>query len=223
MDSRKTRSQVTKQALMRAAESLIAQHGLVGISIREIVTRAGQKNESALQYHFGSLQGLVDAIHAERAEQIRAMRGQLIQALLAGGEQPTLRQICTLVVLPAYELARQDEEFRTYVRAFGHELAVREDSVLSRVVSLGAGGSGGEKMFEMLKQALPDLEPELYNLRMEAAIRHCAASIYAHARQPQSLDSRASQLFINNLVDTVEGLLSAPVAPETRQSLPAIT
>ena len=38
---------------MDAAESLIAEHDSYAVPLREIVKRAGQKNESALQYHFG--------------------------------------------------------------------------------------------------------------------------------------------------------------------------
>ena len=48
---------------MDAAESLIAEHDSYAVPLREIVKRAGQKNESALQYRFGNLQGLVSAIN----------------------------------------------------------------------------------------------------------------------------------------------------------------
>ena len=40
---------------MRAAEKLIAQAGVENVSIRKIIAAAGQKNESALQYHFKNL------------------------------------------------------------------------------------------------------------------------------------------------------------------------
>lgn len=46
---------------MRAAEKLIAVRGIENVSIRDIVSEAGQKNESALQYHFKSFTGLIAA------------------------------------------------------------------------------------------------------------------------------------------------------------------
>ena len=43
---------------MHAAEKLIGERGMANVSIRDIVSAAGQKNESALQYHFKNLNGL---------------------------------------------------------------------------------------------------------------------------------------------------------------------
>lgn len=49
LDQRASRGDVTRQALMRAAERLFAEKGGNNVTIREIVETAGQKNESALQ------------------------------------------------------------------------------------------------------------------------------------------------------------------------------
>ncbi|MFZ8914099.1 MAG: TetR/AcrR family transcriptional regulator, partial [Pseudomonadales bacterium] len=64
-DHRKARGALTRRALMQAAERLMATRGLGNVTIRQIVAAAKQKNESALQYHFKSLQGLIDAIHED--------------------------------------------------------------------------------------------------------------------------------------------------------------
>src|SRR3546814_5693299 len=39
--------------ILDAAGALIAERGLEGVSLREITREAGQKNTTALQYHFG--------------------------------------------------------------------------------------------------------------------------------------------------------------------------
>ena len=67
LDSRQARSEATKSALMRAAEKLIAENGVENVSISDIVTVAKQKNQSALQYHFTNLNGLIDAILETRS------------------------------------------------------------------------------------------------------------------------------------------------------------
>jgi AcrR family transcriptional regulator len=59
----------TKEALLGAAERLYAQRGLDAVSMREITREAGQKNSSALQYHFSGKEALVSAIV------VRGMRG----------------------------------------------------------------------------------------------------------------------------------------------------
>ena len=71
-DARRSRGEATRKALMDAAESLIAENDSYAVPLREIVKRAGQKNESALQYHFGNLQGLVSAINERRWLETRA-------------------------------------------------------------------------------------------------------------------------------------------------------
>ena len=65
-DHRRTRSDATKRGLMGAAERLIADKGIENVTIRQIVSAAGQKNQSALQYHFQSMQGLIEALRNER-------------------------------------------------------------------------------------------------------------------------------------------------------------
>ena len=128
--SRPSRSQATRHALMRAAEKLVAERGIENVSLREIVTTAGQKNESALQYHFGSLQGLIAALHASRDAQLQARREALLQDLLARHPQPSLPQICRIMVQPAFELARSRADFRRYVKAFGHEITLTDEHAI---------------------------------------------------------------------------------------------
>ncbi|MGZ4555958.1 MAG: TetR/AcrR family transcriptional regulator, partial [Mycobacteriaceae bacterium] len=61
----------TRDELLRAAEYLFARQGVGGTRTKQIVERAGQGNDSAVQYHFGSRQGLLEAIlgrHLSRME-----------------------------------------------------------------------------------------------------------------------------------------------------------
>ena len=50
------------QRLLEAGEYLFARYGVHGPTLRELNARAGQRNPSALHYHFGSRDGLVLAI-----------------------------------------------------------------------------------------------------------------------------------------------------------------
>jgi AcrR family transcriptional regulator len=100
-EARRKRGDVTRERLMRAAELLIAQHGIENVTVRAIVAEADQKNESALQYHFKNKEGLLNAIHQQRNAEIRALRTKLLQPYLTG-QVPELRDICQLMVVPAY-------------------------------------------------------------------------------------------------------------------------
>ena len=201
---------------MRAAEKLIAERGMENISIRNIVAAAGQKNESALQYHFRSLTGLLNAIHAQRSQQVQDKRADALQHILAKNPEPTLRELCYLMVQPTFELARSSVDSRHYVKAFGHLLAIGDASPLDRVSSQGGGGPAGQQIGQLLRRTLTHLDEDDYRRRMEAAIMLCAASMYHQARQKNAFRGNQSDVFLHSLIDALVGLLSAPVSPETQ-------
>jgi len=201
---------------MRAAESLIADRGVENVSIRDIVSAAGQKNESALQYHFKNFTGLIDAIHEQRSKQIQAKRAELLHALLARTSEPTLRQLCMLMVKPAFEFARTDVAFRHYVKAFGHELMLSETSPLIKVTMQGFGGPSGQQIARLLRGGLTHLDTDAYWRRMEAAVRLCSASMYHQARQKNAFQGDSAELFLHSLNDALVGLLSAEMSFETK-------
>tara|TARA_Y100001934_G_scaffold264915_1_gene342473 strand:- start:164 stop:856 length:693 start_codon:yes stop_codon:yes gene_type:complete len=212
-DSRKARSDTTRNALMRAAEKLMAERGIENVTIRDIVTEAQQKNSSALQYHFSNRQGLIEAIHAERARETQDMREAMLEELMRQNPQPELRQLCRLMVEPAFALARSHVGFRRYIKAFGHELALSETSAFSKV---GRQGVSGERLGALLRGVLPDLTEASYRRRLEAAVRLRSASMYHQARQRSAFQGKVAILFLNSLIDALVGLLSATESEETR-------
>ena len=82
VDGQKARSLVTQNALMLAAEKLIAEKGIQNVTKRAITLAAGQKNESVLQYHFQNLEGLIDEILKVRSIQTQEKRSELLAQLL---------------------------------------------------------------------------------------------------------------------------------------------
>ena len=63
----------TKMGLLLAAERLFATQGIAATTIRQINTEAGQKNSSAIHYHFGSRDAILDAIIAIRVAPANAL------------------------------------------------------------------------------------------------------------------------------------------------------
>lgn len=66
--------------LVDAATRLFAQHGIDGVALKDIVAAAGQKNQSAIQYHFGDKGGLIAAALGARFKVIDARRVAMIEA-----------------------------------------------------------------------------------------------------------------------------------------------
>ncbi len=195
---------------MRAAEKLIADNGLEGLTIRQILAEAKQNNASALQYHFGDLKGLIVAIHKERAVETRAKRSELMAGLLASTDEPTLRQIAALMVRPAFELARSRPDFRNYVKAFGDRLALLESSSVPMLVRSGGGGESGIELGELLRGALAHLSDETFRQRVEFAVRLSASAMYSRAREGKTFRGPKADFFVTGLIDALEGLLMAP-------------
>jgi AcrR family transcriptional regulator len=89
-----SRSLPTRQRLLDAAERLFAQRGFHGVSIRDITGAAGV-DVALANYHFGSKQGLLEAVFDRRAGELNADRLAQLDALLVAGRRraPTLEEI----------------------------------------------------------------------------------------------------------------------------------
>ena len=88
------RSHPTRQRILDAAERLFAQRGFHGVSIRDITGAAGV-DVALANYHFGSKQGLLEAVFTRRAVDLNDERLALLDALLAnrGRRRPKLEEI----------------------------------------------------------------------------------------------------------------------------------
>ena len=102
----------TRARLIEAAERLFARRGVHEATTREILEAAGQRNVSALTYHFGSRERLLWAIldrHNGPLEVGRAER------LVEPAEEMTTRQLVASLVVP-YAGCLADEDGRDYLR-----------------------------------------------------------------------------------------------------------
>ncbi len=59
MSVKQQRSAATQRALVEAAIDLTLEHGATGWNLRDVMRRAGQFNNSVVQYHFGGFDELV--------------------------------------------------------------------------------------------------------------------------------------------------------------------
>ena len=215
-NGQKIRSLATQTALMEATENLFSDQGIHNVSAKDILREARQKNESALQYHFKNLQGLVNAIHRRRSQQTQEKRAELLTEKASATQKLTLRDLCELMVYPTFLLAKSDPQFRKYAAAFSHEIVLAEDSALIKVSQSGGGGESGVKLGYLLREALPHLDETTYRARMDLAVRMCSAAVGNHMQQKKPLKGAAAELFIDNLLDALEGLLSAKVKKRSR-------
>lgn len=149
-----------KDVILDTAERLFAEQGMESVSLRTINTEAGY-SVAALHYHFGNREKLIDAMVKRRQKPILARRQELID-ILEAEEQPDIYRITEALVLPMSEPILENPEqglrtikffFRMYVdqSSYGQTQEIIEES---------------HRIFiQLLKRAIPDMEPELLHQR----------------------------------------------------------
>jgi len=125
----------TKQRLLDAAESLFAQQGFPGTSLRAI-TQLAQANLAAVSYHFGSKENLFAAVIYRRLEPLNHQRILMLDAAeqRANGQPVPTEQILIAIIRPALAMLRDPSEGgRNYVTLLSRCLSEPQSGLHSLV------------------------------------------------------------------------------------------
>ncbi|MEG9862663.1 MAG: helix-turn-helix domain-containing protein [Parvularculales bacterium] len=196
--------------MMRAAERLFARDGPENVTTRAIVEASGQKNESALQYHFGSRQGLIREIHNYWGEKIAKKRAAIITEM---STPAPLRDIVVMMFTPGFTLATEDPDYRCYVKAFGQETVLSALPAITRVPA----PEGANRLVEVLRKTLPHLSDDNLNQRIDWAIRLAAISMAQLANRKNAFRGEEARLAYHRTIDAMVGILGADVSGETQE------
>ncbi|MEO0493828.1 MAG: TetR/AcrR family transcriptional regulator [Actinomycetota bacterium] len=98
----------TKHRLLDAAEHLIGQRGPEAVSMREISAAAGQANNNAATYHFGSRDEIIAAVLDRRMQPIDDLRTEMVDALPA---EASMEDLVRTLVVPLVEHGRRHPDF----------------------------------------------------------------------------------------------------------------
>ncbi|MWA10054.1 TetR/AcrR family transcriptional regulator [Streptomyces sp. BA2] len=197
----------TRDKLIRAGEEVFAAQGVHGAQLRDIVRLAGQSNPSAVQYHFGSRAGLLDAVMAERQSRTE----KVLTAELARADDNGLRGLLrALVTAEATEL--RTERGRRCLRIstqLSHESGVR-----TRTPHPTLDGTVYWDLISRVEECLASQLPEPVRLeRLDLALTLVGAAMADRAGQylAGATPLTDEDLFLADLVETTTALLRAPV------------
>ena len=114
----------TKDRILAAAETLFAQRGFDGASLRQLTAAAGV-NLAAVNYHFGSKERLVEEVFRCRLDALNQGRLAAL-ARVAGRETTTLEDVLEAYIRPALELG-QDGNGGLFMRVLARAFAEHDD------------------------------------------------------------------------------------------------
>jgi hypothetical protein len=93
------------------------------VSLREIRLAAGQRNSSALQFHFGDRGGLLLAVAQRHLPRITALHEQFSAALVAAGRGDELEGLIEVMVRPSADYLRLGPSERAWVKISAQQAA----------------------------------------------------------------------------------------------------
>ena len=193
---------------MRAAEELFIRNGIDGTQIREINELAGQKNPSAIHYHFGSKRGLVRAILRRHQEAIEVEVRRRLDDLLAEGKT-SVRDLIEAMVRPlCREL--QTPSGRNFLRIVPFYIPELDTNLRQGIAHPAT--SQAARLLGLLEGRLQHLPEAVKRERLVAYTLVIANILADRARHledgpPTSL---GDEEFVVHLLDTTEAVVTAP-------------
>lgn len=99
-ERRNVRGVATRQRMLDAAERLFAERGIEAVPLRDISLAAGQRNHTAVRYHFGNRDQIVKAIMETRGAESEASRAGIVAEMMLGTTAATVADVVGAFVRP---------------------------------------------------------------------------------------------------------------------------
>ncbi|MFI1464151.1 TetR/AcrR family transcriptional regulator [Nocardia carnea] len=197
----------SRQALLEAAEQLYAAHGLEGVSMRDIAAAAGHRNNSAVQYHFGSREGLLLAIFRFRMHTINEVRRAYLDNVERAGREGDVRALVEAEIRPLTEFLAQTPDGSYYARF----LARVSPSVDFTLPELGEVQDAGREIVHKLIDALGHLPRRVALTRIDLMLNMTISALaLVEQRRAEGLPQLASfDDTVDHLIDMAVGALLA--------------
>lgn len=194
---------------MRAGEHLFARGGIDGTSIREINRLAGQRNPSAVHYHFGSKYGLVRAILVRHQEVVEVEVSRRLDELDVCDGGASVRDLIEAMARPlAGELETPaGRDFLRIVPPYITRLDANIRLGVTRPIT-----NQSARLLRLLESRLEHMSEAAKRERLVAYTLVLTTILAERARQleegqPASLDA---DQFVTHLLDVTEAVVTGP-------------
>ncbi len=196
---------ITQDRLLDAAEELIASQGYANTSLREITSKA-DANLAAVNYHFGSKEGLLAAMLTRRLGPLNKERLCMLDAELSRAEKmngrPAIEALLRAFVEPAILFMQSKSWGKRFMRIFSRMHADPDDTIRREFHKHMIPAF--QRFFRGFQKALPNVPPEKLVPRMFfciGAMGHGAGMLV-----DEDLRSKASHIGLPPML-TTDGLI----------------
>ena len=210
----------TRRQLLHAAEQLFAEAGIDAVSLRQINVAAGQKNSSAVHYHFGSKAALILAIYEERMASVNTRREQMLDDIEQAGKQHEMRALLEAILYPIVDEIAADASGPSYIRFLAQAMGHPQLDMTKLQHMKDANGLA--RIIKHLRKALPDMPDKLLSQRFGLSfeqIIHSLADRQKLGKKSSDFSSADATIFTSNLVDFLAGAMTAPISASTQEEL----
>jgi AcrR family transcriptional regulator len=212
-------AEVTRGKLLDAATRLFAQRGIYGVSLAEITKAAGQRNASALHYHFRSRHGILEAILRSHIPAIRKRRLELLAHAMTTPPED-IRSVVEALVRPVTELAQRGWRERAYLH-IGAELVTGPERTSPDIRAILLETAGRE-VLDLLAKRCPPLPPDIQQERFAIVSLFIGRAASDRARLLENRGNSdehflSEEEFVSNLIDMTVGALITETTPVLQQ------
>lgn len=207
-----------RERLILAAERLMAEKG-PSVSLRDIAIAAEQRNNSAVQYHFDTRDGLIRAVVDYRIEMLeprrRALLAEYFGSTVSSAESGNpVHGLLEVLTLPMFELGPR---FGATHYARFHE-QVRANRAVSDATNLSdERRSTIRTVMRGLDKAMAPLPAQLRERRLRSLPTVLFSLLADHERAVEDGRIAADDpTAVAELLDMANGLLRAPVSAGQR-------
>ncbi len=216
----------TRLLIIEAAERLMAERGVHGVSLREVGAEAGQRNTGAVRYHFGSKEQLVNAVFEHRMAPINVRRLALLDQLDAAGDGDTLRGLLEAFAYPLAEMLGEIGRPSWYLRFCIQAAYVEGSAPTDLEGQLWTQGAATVRRRALDLIGAAGVDELLCADRWDLASGHLAHGLADREFLLQYAPYRVTTprgLYLAHLLDTATALAAAPVSEQTGRQIAGST
>ncbi len=206
---RADRATSTQEAILKAAERLYAEHGVYAVSNRQVSEAAGQGNNAAVGYHFGTKTDLVRAIEHKHRTSMELLLERMVSAT---GDSADLRDWIACLVCSLTEHLAQLGNPTWYARFAAQALA---DPAYQRIVVRDALASPSlVRVVDGITRCLPDIPMAVVterNIMARNLLVHTCADFERAFADGTDLPRTSWSAVGSGIIDAIVGLWQAPV------------